>query len=68
MIIADIQSTNPKKIEENLISLRKRYECNTIFRKIWNLVVKILAKFMKLDAKYNSLDRIRNLGLVFIKE
>lgn len=68
MIIADIQSTNPEKIEKNLITLRKRYECNTIFRKLWNFIVRILAKFMKLDAKYNSLDKIRNLGLVFIKE
>ena len=68
MIIADIQSTNPKKIEENLIKLRKRYESNITFQKIWNFIVRILSKFMKLDAKYSSKNRIRNLGLIFIKK
>ncbi|MFX1470795.1 MAG: class I SAM-dependent methyltransferase [Promethearchaeota archaeon] len=68
MIIADIQSANPKKVEKNLIELRKKYESNIIFRKIWKIVVKILSTFMKIDAKYNSLNRIRNLGLIFIKK
>ncbi len=68
MIIADIQSTNPKKIEENLINLRNKYESNIVFRKFWNIIVKILSKFMKIDAKYNSKKRIRNIGLIFIKE
>ncbi|MFX0155968.1 MAG: class I SAM-dependent methyltransferase [Candidatus Hodarchaeota archaeon] len=68
MIIADIQATNPKKIEESLINLRKKYEFNSTFRKLWNIIVRILSKCMKIDAKYHSLDRIRNLGLIFIKE
>jgi len=68
MIIADIQSTNPKKIEENLINLRNKYESNIGFRRFWNIIVRILSKFMKIDAKYNSKKRIRNIGLIFIKE
>ena len=68
MIIADIQSTNPKKIEENLINLRNKYESHIGFRRFWNIIVRILSKFMKIDAKYNSKKRIRNIGLIFIKE
>ncbi|TKJ21600.1 MAG: hypothetical protein CEE43_09240 [Promethearchaeota archaeon Loki_b32] len=68
MMIADIQSTNPKKIEQNLINLRNKYESNIVFRKFWNVIVNILSKFMKLDAKYNSTNRIRNIGLIFIKK
>lgn len=68
MLIADIQSMNPNKLEENLINLRNKYESNWIFRKFWNVIVKILSKFMKLDAKYSPIHRIRNLGLIFIKK
>jgi len=68
MIIADIQSTNPRKIEENLINLRKRYEFNITFRMFWNIIVKILSKLMKIDAKYCSKKRVRNIGLIFIKK
>ena len=68
MIIADIQSTNPKKIEENLINLRNKYESHIGFRRFWNIIVRILSKFMKIDAKYNSKKRIRNIGLIFIKK
>ena len=68
MIIADIQSANPKKIEENLINLRNKYENNITFRKIWNILVRILSKFMEIDAKYQSNKSIRNLGLIFIKK
>ncbi|MFX1419179.1 MAG: class I SAM-dependent methyltransferase [Promethearchaeota archaeon] len=68
MIIADIQSANPKKIEENLINLRNKYESNTIFQKIWNIIVRFISKLMKLDAKYSSKNRIRNIGLIFMKK
>jgi SAM-dependent methyltransferase len=68
MLIADIQSTNPKKLEENLINLRNKYESKIFFRKIWNIIVRILSEFMKIDAKYQSINKIRNLGLIFIKK
>ena len=68
MMIADIQSTNPKKIEENLINLRNKFESNIIFRKFWNILVKIMSKFMKIDAKYSSQYKMRNIGLIFMKK
>jgi SAM-dependent methyltransferase len=68
MIITDIQSTNPKKIEENIMNLRKRYESNIGFRIFWNIIVRILSKLMKIDAKYLANHRIRNIGLIFMKK
>ncbi|UCC20441.1 MAG: class I SAM-dependent methyltransferase [Promethearchaeota archaeon] len=68
MIIADIQSRNPKKIEANLIKLRNKYESNGIFQKVWKIIVKFLSKLMKIDAKYCSKNRIRNIGLIFMKK
>jgi len=68
MRIADIQTTNPKKIERKILKLRNRYESNIIFRKIWNIIVTSMAKIMKLDAKYHSLNKIMNLAFIFIKK
>lgn len=67
MKIADIQSANPKKIEESLINLRNKYQSSIGFRSLWNIIVKFLSKLMKIDAKYNSINKIRNIGLIFIK-
>jgi len=67
MRISDIQSANPNNIEENLANLRYRYENNQTFRKIWNLIVKILSRLMKIDAKYQSLKKIMNIALIFKK-
>ncbi|TFF89813.1 MAG: SAM-dependent methyltransferase, partial [Promethearchaeota archaeon] len=68
MRIADIQSFNPEKTEKNLLKHRTRYLKNPIFQKIWNMVVKISSKFMKVDAKYHSLRRIMNIGLILSKK
>jgi ubiquinone/menaquinone biosynthesis C-methylase UbiE len=68
MKIANIQSTHPEKIEQNIINLRQKYESSGIFRKLWNIIMKILSKFMKLDAKYTSTKKIRNLAFIFIKK
>ena len=67
MRIADVQSTNPNKTEVNLLKLRKRYATDAIFRKLWDFVVKVSSNVMKIDAKYHSLKKIMNIGLVFIK-
>ncbi len=67
MRIADIQSKNPKKVEKSIIDLRKRYESNTMFRKLWNIFVKITSKIMKFDAKYHSLENIMNIAFIFKK-
>ena len=68
MRISDIQSANPNNIEENIAHLRYRYENNRTFRKIWDLIVKILSKFMKIDAKYQPLKKIMNIALIFKKD
>jgi len=68
MKIADIQSTNPDKVEYDLIKLRNRYESDIAFQKFWNCVQRILSLLMKIDAKYHSHQRIRNIGFIFIKK
>ena len=68
MRVADIQSTNPKEIERKILKLRNRYEANSFFQNIWNIIVKIMANIMKLDAKYLSLNKIMNLAFIFIKK
>jgi SAM-dependent methyltransferase len=67
MRISDIQSANPNNVEEYLADLRYRYENNQTFRIIWNLIVKILSTFMKIDAKYQSLRKTMNIALIFKK-
>ncbi|MFX1311331.1 MAG: class I SAM-dependent methyltransferase [Promethearchaeota archaeon] len=67
MRISDIQSADPKKIEETIISLRKRYETSTLFRKFWDIFVKVTSRLMKLDAKYHSLKNIMNIAFIFKK-
>ncbi|MHA2007329.1 MAG: class I SAM-dependent methyltransferase [Promethearchaeota archaeon] len=68
MKIADIQSTNPEKIEQKLIRLRYRYESNLAFQKFWDIIQKILSALMKIDAKYQSHKNIRNIGFIFVKK
>ena len=67
MRIADIQSSNPEKIEKSLLNLRNRYMSDGRFRKIWDFFVKISSTIMKIDAKYHSLKKAMNIGLIFRK-
>ncbi len=67
MRISYIQSTNVEKVEKNLINLRDNYENNAYFRKIWDSFVWIIAKIMKIEAKYRSLKKMMNIALIFIK-
>ena len=68
MKISCIQISNPKKIETSIIDLRNRYESNPVFRKLWNAVVVVCSKAMKIDAKLQPTKRIRNIGLLFVKK
>ncbi len=68
MKIADVQTINPKKVEEHLQKLRNWYNSNVLFQALWNIFVKISSLIMKLDAKYNSLNNKMNLALIFVKE
>jgi len=62
-----LQSINPKNTEKNLIKLRNKYRSNLIFRKIWNLFVKLSSSLMKIDAKYYSPKRMMNMAFIFLK-
>lgn len=68
MKIADIQSVNPKEIENRLQKLRDKYNSNILFHKIWNVFVKISSLLMKLDANYTSLNKKMNLAFIFVKD
>ena len=67
MRIADIQSSNPEKLETNLLNLRKRYVSDSRFRRIWNFFIRSSSVVMKIDAKYHSLKRAMNIGIIFRK-
>ncbi|MFX1338899.1 MAG: class I SAM-dependent methyltransferase, partial [Promethearchaeota archaeon] len=67
MIISEVQSVNPKKTESSLQNLRINYASNTLFRKIWDILVKAGSHIMKLDAKSKNLNNKMNLAFVFIK-
>lgn len=67
MRISYIQSTNVERVEKNIISLRDTYENNVYFRNVWDSFVWIIAKLMKIEAKYRSLKNMMNIALIFIK-
>jgi len=68
MRVADIQSVNPEKTEESIMNLRKRYETSALFRSFWDILVKIGAGIMKIDAKYQPLKKIMNIAFIFEKK
>ncbi|MHA2393686.1 MAG: class I SAM-dependent methyltransferase [Promethearchaeota archaeon] len=68
MRIAELQSTNPKKTEQELIKLRDRYNSDVSFQMVWDILQRILSKLMKIDAKYHSQKSMRNIGFIFIKK
>ncbi|MGV9171739.1 MAG: class I SAM-dependent methyltransferase [Promethearchaeia archaeon] len=68
MKIADLQGANPQATEGKIEILRKRYINNTLFRKIWDIFVRIGATFMMFDALHQSKNRIMNIAFVFRKK
>lgn len=68
MKIQVVQQANPDATEEGLNQLRVNYETNPVFKKCWDLVVKVGSKLMQLDAKYQKLGKIMDLCLVFKKK
>ncbi|MFX1323416.1 MAG: class I SAM-dependent methyltransferase [Promethearchaeota archaeon] len=68
MRIAEIQSTNPNKLEQNLLKLREKYESVIPFQKFWDVLQPFLSKLMKIDATYQSRKSTRNIGFIFIKK
>ncbi|MHA1670002.1 MAG: class I SAM-dependent methyltransferase [Promethearchaeota archaeon] len=68
MKISFIQSNNPSKTEESLLLLRKKYETDILFRKLWIQFVNITKKLMKIDAKFQPKRKIMNIAFIFTKK
>ncbi|TFG24878.1 MAG: class I SAM-dependent methyltransferase [Promethearchaeota archaeon] len=67
MKISVIQARYPDKTEENLIRLRDLYIKSVSFRVFWTLIVKLISKLMKVEAKYQSIKNIMNIGVIIKK-
>lgn len=63
-----LQSLNPRKTEEKIKLLRQKYKESLIFKLVWNVIVKLISKLMKIDAKYHKLKNGMNLGFLFQKK
>lgn len=61
------QTLNPRKTEETIINLRLKYRNNLLFKLFWKIVVKLISKLMKIDAKYHKLEKGMNLCFIFEK-
>ena len=67
MKVSTIQSYDPEQIETGLLKLRDKYAKNYRFRLLWNVIVKLISKLMKLDAKYLPINKAMNIALIFKK-
>jgi ubiquinone/menaquinone biosynthesis C-methylase UbiE len=67
MKIAFLQTLNPSKTEQSLLSLREKYQSSLFFKLLWKVVVNLTSKLMKIDAKYHKFKNGMNLGFIFIK-
>lgn len=67
MKISLIQARYPDKTEKNLIRLRELYMKSVGFRVFWSIFVNLISKLMKVEAKYQSLKNIMNIGIIFKK-
>ena len=67
MKVSTIQSYDPEQIETGLLKLRDKYAKNYSFRLLWNVIVKLISKLMKLDAKYLPINKAMNIALIFKK-
>ncbi|TFH26250.1 MAG: class I SAM-dependent methyltransferase [Promethearchaeota archaeon] len=62
------QAANPEQTERKLLELRNNYTENPVFRKIWKKVIKFGKFWMTLDAKFQPLPQIMNIGVIFQKK
>jgi SAM-dependent methyltransferase len=67
MKISIVQSRDPKHFEERLLKLRENYAKKYPFRLIWNIIVKLISRLMKLDAKYQPINKVMNIACIFKK-
>ncbi|GAB4313063.1 MAG: hypothetical protein Kow0069_14040 [Promethearchaeota archaeon] len=67
MRVGVLQQANPDVAEEGLNKLRDNYRNDPVFRKFWNLVVRVGAKLMEWDAQFRKLDSAMDVCFVFKK-
>lgn len=67
MRVSKLQSIAPNKTEKSILKLRNNYISNQFFRKSWKIINFIISKLMKIDAKYQPLKRVMNMGFLFQK-
>lgn len=67
MKLSFVQGIKPDFTEEKILDLRRKYDSNTKFRIVWDSLMKIASKMMKLDAKYTPLKYIMNMAYIFMK-
>lgn len=67
MKVSTVQSYSPEQVEKRLLKLREQYAKNYGFRLFWNIIVNIISKLMKLEAKYLPIEKAMNIALIFKK-
>ncbi len=67
MRIGAVQQANPDATEDGLNTLRDNYETNPVFKKFWDIIVKVGARVMWMDAQYRKLEKTLDICVVFKK-
>lgn len=67
MRVQFIQEANPKKTEESLKNLRKRYQTEPAFKRAWDKFVAIGSRAMKWDAKFQRFQNTMDICVIFRK-
>lgn len=62
-----VQESNPEKTEDALNNLRSRYETDPLFKKFWDVIVKIGSIVMKWDARLQAFDKTMDICVIFKK-
>lgn len=67
MRVQMIQASKPEMTEEKILDLRRKYNTNPLFCKIWDKIVDFGKFWMTLDAKYQPVSQIMNIGVIYRK-
>lgn len=63
-----VQEANPEKTEQSINNLRMKYSTDKAFSRFWDIVVKIGAKFMEWDAKFQPFNKTMDIAVIFRKK
>lgn len=67
MKIQLVQESNPEQAEEALNNLREKYATDNLFKKLWDVIVKIGSIVMKWDAKLQPFNKTMDICVIFKK-